>query len=55
MVDCLGDLGGLIEIIMFIAALIMTPIAFHIYVLKAVSMLYTARTKDDDVFLPPKL
>ena len=40
---------------MFIAALIMTPIAFHCYVLKAASKLYTARTKDENVFLPPKM
>ena len=55
LIDCLGDLGGLIEIIMFIAALIMTPIAFHCYVLKAASKLFTARTKDGNVFLPPKM
>ena len=33
----------------------MTPIAFHCYVLKAASKLYTARTKDENVFLPPKM
>ena len=54
LIDCLGDLGGLIEIIMFISALIMTPISFHSYIIKAISKLYTARTKDDKVFLPPK-
>ena len=35
--------------------LIMTPISFHSFVIKAVSRLYTARTKNAKLFLPPKL
>lgn len=55
LIDVLGDLGGLIEIIMSIAMLIMTPISFHSFVIKAISRLYTARTKHNKLFLPPKL
>jgi hypothetical protein len=54
LVDCLGDLGGLIEIIMKIACFIITPIAYHSYVLKTISKLFVARTKDSSLFLPPK-
>jgi hypothetical protein len=54
LIDCLGDLGGLIEIILSIAGLIVTPIAYHSYVIKAISKLYVARTKDSELFLPPK-
>ena len=54
MIDCLGDLGGLIEIIMTLAGAIMGSIAYHSFVLKAISKLYTARTKYKDLFKPPK-
>ena len=54
LVDTLGDIGGLVEIILALAGLIVTPIAYHSYVLKSISKLYTAKTKDSTLFLPPK-
>ena len=35
-VDCLSDLGGLIEIIMVFAYMVMNPISYHSYILKAI-------------------
>ena len=36
LVDCLSDLGGLIEIIMAFASMIIYPIAYHSFLLKAI-------------------
>jgi hypothetical protein len=52
LVDCLGDLGGLTEIIYYISLFILSPISYHSYILKATSKLYTARTKHDEYFKP---
>ena len=36
LIDCLSDLGGLIEIITFFSFTIMNPISYHSYLLKAI-------------------
>jgi hypothetical protein len=35
-VDCLSDLGGLAEIIMVMTGILMNPIQYHSYILKAI-------------------
>ena len=50
LVDCLGDLGGLIEIIIFMATMFNSPISYHSYILKVVSKLFVAKTKKADMF-----
>ena len=52
LVDCLGDLGGLVEIIYFLTCVMLSPISYHSYILKATSKLFTARTKHDKYFKP---
>ena len=47
-------MGGLIGIIVTTAAIIVQPIAYHSFILKAAQKLYTARTKDGRLFEPPK-
>jgi len=47
LVDCLGDLGGLIEIIFFVSLSIMHPISNHSYTLFMIKNLFIAKTKDD--------
>jgi hypothetical protein len=54
LIDCLGDLGGLIEIVMFVTGILLAPISYHSYILKAISRLFTARTKNSNLFKPPK-
>ena len=43
LIDCLGDLGGLIEIIYFTSCLLIKPISYHSFILKAISKLYIVR------------
>ena len=54
LVDCLGDLGGLIEIIFFVAMTTMKPIALHSYTLKMIEKLFFAKTKDSTLFKKPR-
>ena len=46
----LGDLGGIVEVIMIIFGFFLFPISEHSFYLKAARMLYYARTKDDKLF-----
>jgi len=53
-VDCLGDLGGLIEIILFVAMTIMKPISLYSYTMIMIRKLFIARTKDITLFKKPR-
>jgi hypothetical protein len=44
--DILGDLGGVIEILMIVLGTFLYPISEHSFILKALSKLYMARTRD---------
>lgn len=46
----LGDLGGIVEVIMIIFGFFLFPISEHSFYLKAARMLYYARTKDEKLF-----
>ena len=48
--DVLGDLGGIVEVIMIIFGFFLFPISEHSFYLKAARMLYYARTKDSNLF-----
>jgi hypothetical protein len=54
LVDCLGDLGGLIEIIFFCAMTAMKPISLHSYTLVMIKKLFIARTNDRTLFKKPR-
>jgi len=51
MFDFLGDIGGVRDIVSIIAALIVAPIANHTFILRALNVLFVARTKDKHLFL----
>ena len=48
--DCLSDLGGLIEIIFYGSFLLMNPITYHSYILKLIKNLFVAKTRDLGLF-----
>jgi len=54
LVDLLGDLGGLVEIIFVGSMFLMNPITYHSYILKMIRNLFVAKTKDLSLFLDPK-
>tara|TARA_B110000285_G_C15075134_1_gene590288 strand:- start:688 stop:855 length:168 start_codon:yes stop_codon:yes gene_type:complete len=46
----MGDLGGVIEIILFLAGSFMKPISYHSYILNVVKKLFVAKTKQTGMF-----
>ena len=48
--DFLGDLGGVIEIILLFFGMFLLPLAKHSFILKATKKLYLARTKEESIF-----
>ena len=50
-VTLLGDIGGVIEIVMVVSALILSPYSEFIYLTKALKKLYLARTKKKNLFM----
>lgn len=46
----LGDLGGIIEVIMIIFGFFLFPVSEHSFYLSAGRLLYFARTKDEQMF-----
>jgi hypothetical protein len=53
--DLIGEMGGVIEIIVIIFGVIIYPISKQSFILKATSKLFKARTTDDDIFKKPKI
>ena len=54
LLDLLGDLGGVTEVMMIVFCFLLLPISEHSFVVKAMKKLYIARTREDNLFLPPK-
>ena len=52
--DLLGDLGGVTEIIMIVFGFFLNPISEHSFILKAAKKMFTARTKEQQLFDKPK-
>ena len=50
LLDILGDLGGVTEVIMLLFGFFLFPISEHSFILQALRRLYKARTKDDTIF-----
>ena len=48
--DILGDLGGVIEVIMIVFGFIFFPISEHSYIIRASKKLFYARTQDENLF-----
>ena len=49
--DLLGDLGGVLEVIMIIFGIFLYPVSEHGFVMKAANKLFFARTNRNDVFI----
>jgi hypothetical protein len=47
----MGDLGGVIEVLLIVFNVMFLPISEHSFNLKAIKKLFMARTKDDDLFI----
>jgi hypothetical protein len=54
LLDLLGDLGGVTEVMMIVFCALLLPISEHSFIVKAMKKLYIARTKDDQLFMKPK-
>lgn len=50
MFDLLGDLGGVIDVLMWFFGFFFYPIAQHAFILKAIKKLYIARTAQGELF-----
>ena len=49
-IDLLGDLGGVLEVIMVVAGGLLFPISEHHFTLQAAKRMFLARSSDPDVF-----
>ena len=50
LLDLLGDLGGVTEVIMICFGIFIYPISEHSFVIKALKKVYMAKTNDRDLF-----
>jgi hypothetical protein len=50
LLDLVGDMGGVIQVITIVFGIILYPIAEESFNLKAASQLFRARTNDNDLF-----
>jgi len=48
----LGDVGGLMGVLQVVCGLLLLPISYHSFVIKATSKLFSARSKDTTLFKP---
>jgi hypothetical protein len=55
LLDLIGDLGGVLEVFIIFFGLIAFPISEFSFVMKAISILFLARTKDNGLFEKAKL
>jgi len=51
LLDVFGDFGGVSEVFLILSALIIAPIADHLFLIKAIKKLYLANTTEDDLFV----
>jgi hypothetical protein len=52
--DMIGNLGGVIEVFVIIFGIIIFPLSEHKFTLKAVQLLFFARTRDPNFFMKKK-
>ena len=53
LLDLMGDLGGVTEIVMLMFGFILSPIAEHKFNLQAAKRLFIAQSKDGELFVEP--
>ena len=49
--DLMGDLGGVLELILLVLGLLLLPISEHSFYIETIKTLFFARTKDPDLFI----
>jgi len=49
--DLLGDVGGAMEALYYLCLYFLQPIQLHFFTIKAISKLYTAKTKETKLFM----
>lgn len=54
MFDLLGDLGGVIQVVMICGSILIGPVSYHSFVMKSLRILFMANTSDDNLFDPSK-
>ena len=54
LLDILGDLGGVLEVIMVVMGALLMPIAEHHFTLQAAKRIFMAKTTDPKLFLNKK-
>ena len=52
--DLFGDFGGFMEVMLLAGAFLMSPIAEHMFLIKAIQKLYLAKTIDSKLFKVPE-
>ena len=50
MLDLLGDLGGVVEVLIFVFGIFIFPISEHGFILAALNKLFIARTTTQSLF-----
>ena len=50
LLDLLGDLGGVTEVIMAVLGIFLFPISEHSFIIKAAKIVFLAKTKDENMF-----
>lgn len=51
MLDLIGDLGGVIEVLAISFGILLVPMSKHLFILRATKKLFLAKTDDDSLFL----
>ena len=54
-IDFIGDLGGVLEILVMIFGIVLYPLSEFQFNLKAINLLFMARTSDKFIFEEPKI
>ena len=55
MMDLIGELGGVLEVLILFCSIFLTPVSEHTFILKALETLYLGRTLDKDLFVKTNL
>ena len=50
--DLLGDYGGVMQVFLILAELLLRPVSEHSFLMKAISKLFLASTVDKNLFKP---
>ena len=48
--DLLGDLGGVLELIVLFFGVLVAPVSYYSFIMKAAEKLFYGRTKDANIF-----